>query len=57
VRDAVREDARLAGARAGDDEQRPFGGEDGLPLSRVQVGEIGLGRSDWHAPPMLATPP
>ncbi len=42
VRDAVREDARLAGARAGDDEQRPFRREDRLPLGRVQIGEIGL---------------
>ena len=42
VRDAVREDARLARARAGDDEQRPLGREHSLPLSRVQVGEIGL---------------
>ena len=42
VRDAVREDARLARARAGDDEQRPLGREHGLPLGRVQVCEIGL---------------
>ena len=40
VRDAVREHARLAGAGAGDHEQRPLGGEDGLPLGRVQVGEV-----------------
>ena len=42
VRDPVREDARLAGAGAGDDEERPLGREDGLPLGGVQVGEIGL---------------
>ena len=46
VRDAVREHARLAGARARDDEQRPLGREHGLPLGRVQVGEIRLRRCD-----------
>ena len=54
VRDAVGEHARLARAGAGDDEQRAFGREDGLPLGRVQVGEVLLGRRDGH-PPMLAT--
>ena len=48
VRDAVGEDARLAGARAGDHEQRAFGGQHGLPLGGVQVGEIGLRRGDRH---------
>ena len=57
VRDAVGEDARLAGAGAGDDEQRALGREHGLPLGGVQVGEVGLGGGDWHAPPMLATRP
>ena len=48
VRDAVGEDARLARARSGDHEQRPLRGEDRLLLRRVQIGEIGLGRSDGH---------
>ena len=54
VRDAVGEDARLAGAGAGDDEERPFGREDGLALGGIQVCEVALGRGDRHAP-MLAT--
>ena len=54
VRDAVGEHARLAGARAGDHEQRPFGREDGLPLGGIQVCEVALGRGDGH-PSMLAT--
>ena len=48
VRDAVREDARLAGARAGDHEQRAFGGEHRLALRGIQVGEIAFGRRDGH---------
>ena len=48
VRDAVREDARLAGAGAGDHEQRPFGREDGLALGGIQVCEVALGRGDGH---------
>ena len=43
------EDARLARAGAGDDQQRPFGVEDGLPLGGIQVGEILLGREDGHS--------
>src|SRR5262245_18754520 len=54
VRDAVRKDARLSGARAGDHEQRPFGRQHRLALSGIQVGEVLLGRGDGHAP-MLAT--
>ena len=48
--DAIREDARLPGPRAGDDEERPLGREDGLALRLVEVGEIGLGRRDAHRP-------
>jgi hypothetical protein len=46
---AVGEDAGLPRAGAGDDEQRPLGGQDGLALGRVQVGEVGLGRGDGHS--------
>ena len=48
VRDAVREDARLPGARARDDEHRPFRVEDGLPLRGIEVGEIRLRRLHCH---------
>ena len=48
VRDAAREHARLAGARAGDHEQRPFGRQDGLPLGRIQVFEVRLRRRRGH---------
>ena len=48
VRDPVGEHARLAGAGAGDHEQRAFRGEDGLALGGVQVGEVALGRGDCH---------
>jgi hypothetical protein len=37
VGDAVRDDARLAAAGAGKDEERTFGGEHGLALGGVQV--------------------
>ena len=40
MRDAVGQDARLAGAGACDDEQRALGREDGLALRLVQVGEV-----------------
>jgi hypothetical protein len=51
VDDPVREDARLPGAGARDDEDRAFGRRDGLPLGRVQVGEVVLrGLGDGHAP-------
>src|SRR5262249_13692954 len=53
VRHPMREHARLAGARAGDDEERPLGLEDGLPLRGIQVGEIALGGGRGH-PPSLA---
>ena len=46
VRDAVGEHARLPRARAGDHEQRPLGGRDGLALGVVQVGEVRLGLRD-----------
>ena len=48
VRDAVGEHARLPGARAGDHEQRPLRVQDCLPLSRIQVREVLLGRGDRH---------
>ena len=44
--DAVGEDAGLTGARAGDDEHRAFGVQDGLPLGRIQLREVLLGRRD-----------
>ena len=46
VRDAVREDARLPRAGAGDDEERALGREHGLALGLVQVGEVALGGRD-----------
>ena len=48
VRDAVGQHPRLAGAGAGDDEERAFGREHGLALRGVQVGEVLLGRGDGH---------
>ena len=48
VRDAAREDARLARARARDDEDGAFGVEDGLALGRIQVGEVRLRRRRSH---------
>ncbi|MMZ62024.1 hypothetical protein D1872_242080 [compost metagenome] len=39
VGDAVRQHARLAAARAGHDQQRPFRRDDGFPLLRVQTGD------------------
>ena len=51
VRDPVGEHARLAGARAGDDEQRPLGCEDRLSLAGIQVGEIAFGRRHGHTWP------
>src|SRR5580765_875367 len=55
VCDAVGEDARFARARAGDDQQRPFRGQNGLPLSGIQVCEVLLRRGDGHGS-MLARP-
>ena len=49
VRDAVGEHARLAGAGARDHEQRPLRVQHGLPLGRIQVREVLLGRGDGHA--------
>ena len=46
--DAAREHARLSGARAGDHEERPFGGQHGLPLGRIQVFEVRLRRRRGH---------
>ena len=54
VGDAVREDARLAGAGAGDDEERPFGLHDGLTLGVVQPFEVPIGADDGHAPMLAA---
>jgi len=48
--DAIRQDAGLPGPGASDHEQRPFGRQDGLALSFVQVGEIGLRRRNAHRP-------
>src|SRR5262249_9764904 len=41
VRDTSGEDAGLSRAGTGDDEHGAFGVKDGLPLRRIQVGEIG----------------
>ena len=57
VCDAVGEDARLARAGTGDDEQRALSRENGVPLRGVEVIQVGLGRGDGHAVPMLATSP
>jgi hypothetical protein len=46
---AMRQHTGLAGARAGDDEERPFGVRDRLTLGGIQVGEVGLGRGNGHA--------
>ena len=54
MRDPVRQNARLAGARAGDDEQRPLGCEDSLTLRLVEVGEVGVGGRDAHRPTLAA---
>src|SRR3954447_12879914 len=48
VRDAVGEDARLPGARSGDDEQRTLGRQHGLALGLVQVCEVRGGLYDGH---------
>ena len=42
VRNTVDEHSRLAGARARQNEQRPLGGEDGLPLHGVEPGKPGF---------------
>ena len=38
--DAVRDDARFAGARAGQDEQRPFAVGHGFALLGIESGEV-----------------
>jgi hypothetical protein len=43
VRDAIGDDARLARAGAGEDEQRPLGCEHGFALAFVEAGE------EWHS--------
>ena len=48
MRDAIREDARLPRARAGDDEERSLGRENGLALGLVEVGEVALRGRDGH---------
>ena len=54
VGDAMRQDARLPRARAGDDEQRPLGVLNGLALGLVEGCELGLGLRDGHAPMLAA---
>ncbi len=49
VRDAVREHARLPGAGARDDEQRPFRREHGLALGVVQLRQVLVRSRDRHA--------
>ena len=39
VRDTVRDDARLAAARAGKDQERSFGGSDGFTLWGIETGK------------------
>ena len=51
--DAVREDAGLAGAGSGDDEERPLGVQDRVALGLVEVCEGALGGRD-RDPSMLA---
>src|SRR5204862_5573383 len=49
--------ARLPGAGSSDDEQRPLGGEDGLPLGRIEVCEVAFGRGDGHAADAIGAAP
>jgi len=56
VPDPVGQDARLAGAGAGDDEERTFGAGDRLALRLVQVREVALGGRDGHRAMLPATP-
>ena len=46
--DPVREDARLARPGAGDDQNGPFGREDGLALRRIEIREVLLRGEDGH---------
>ena len=52
----MREDARLAGAGAGEDEQRPLAVQDRLALGRVEVCEELLVRCDGHGSMLAAAP-
>ena len=54
VRHPIGEHARLPRARPGDDEQRAFGGENGLALRLVEVGEVALRGRDGHRPMLPA---
>ena len=56
VGDAMRQHPRLAGAGAGDHEQRPVDVQHSLALGRVQACEELVVRGDGHRP-MLAGPP
>ena len=56
MRDAVGENARLARAGSGDDEQRPVDVEDGLALGRVQAGEEVFVGCDGHASMLAGLP-
>ena len=47
--DAIGDDPRLAAAGAGQDEQRPVAGDDGLALGGVQIVEETLQRRGHHA--------
>ena len=57
VCDAVGEHSRLARARTGDHEQRPFRREDGLALRGIEVREVLLRRCDGHAADAIGVPP
>src|SRR5581483_4288223 len=48
VRDAMRQHPRLAGAGAGDDEQRPLRREHGFTLRRVEALQVAVGADDGH---------
>jgi len=48
MRDAARQHARLAGACAGDHEQRPLGGQHRLQLGRIQVFQVRRGGAHGH---------
>ena len=54
--DAAGEDAGLAGAGAGDHEQRPLGRQHRLALRRIQVLEVRLRRRRGHRPMVAGRP-
>jgi len=56
VTDAVGEDARLPGAGACHDQNRPLGGQNRLALRRIQVGQVALWRDDRHATDGIGAP-